>query len=191
MAHGHKFDPANLDRLRDPERLKSQSPDVIWERIATGEVKTLVDIGAGLGFFAVPFSRKMPGGVVYACDLEMEMVGHLREVLRAEGADNVFPLHMEEVRVPLRDGIADVVFMANLHHELESPSESLAECRRLLRPGGNVAIVDWKPEETPKGPPVEVRIPEERIRSQLESGGYKDLQSHPILPYHTFLTAIR
>ncbi len=191
MAHAHKFDPANLDKLRDPDRLESQNPDSIWNRLAETEIATLVDIGSGLGFFAVPFSRRMPHGILYACDLLQEMIGHLREVLRVEHADNVFPLKMEEVRVPLRDGIADAVFMANLHHELEHPLDSLAECRRLLRPGGRLAIVDWKPEPTPTGPPVEVRVPESKVTEQLAARGYRDTVAHPILPYHYFLIATR
>ena len=190
MAHAHKFDPANLDKLRDPDRLESQNPDLVWARIAEIEIGTVVDIGAGLGFFAVPFSRRIPQGVVYACDLLQEMVNHMREALRAEKADNVFPLRMEEVRVPLRDGIADVVFMANLHHELERPMETLAECRRLLRAGGRLAIIDWKRKETPHGPPVEVRVAEEKVIEQLNEAGFSEVVNHPILPHHYFLIAM-
>lgn len=185
----HKFDPSELDKLRDPERLETQNPELIWSRIAADGVRVVVDIGAGLGFFAIPFSRHIPEGIVYACELRQDMVEHLREALRHEEAPNVFPLRMEEVAVPLRDGIADVVFMGNLHHELERPMDSLAECRRLLRPGGRLAIVDWKAEETPKGPPTEVRIPEATVRRQLAEAGFRDVAAHPVLPWHYFLVA--
>jgi ubiquinone/menaquinone biosynthesis C-methylase UbiE len=189
MAHGHKFDVKKLDRLRDPERLKYLNPDKIWGRVGEGEVDTLVDIGAGIGFFAIPFARKMPAGKVYACDLSEEMIGHLAEAAATAGVDNVVPVKTEEVRVPLEDGVADVVLMVNLHHELDHPEESLAESRRLLREGGRLAIIDWKPEATPSGPPVHVRIPPDRVEQQLSHAGFADIVSHPLLPYHYLITS--
>jgi ubiquinone/menaquinone biosynthesis C-methylase UbiE len=117
------------------------------------------------------------------------MLEHLKGALAAQKVANVTPLRCEEVRVPLEDHLADVVFMANLHHELDHPQESLAECRRLLKPGGTLAIIDWKPEPTPTGPPVEVRIPPETVRGQLTVAGFHRIASHPILPDHYFLTA--
>ena len=186
--HGYKFDIAKLDKLRDPERLRYLDPEAIWGVIGRGPPRVLVEIGVGLGFFAIPFARKMSDGIVYGCDLSAEMLDHLRQVLQAEGVTNVTPLRSEEVRVPLADQIADLVLMANLHHELDDPEASLDECRRLLRPGGLLAVIDWKPEETPTGPPVEVRIPSGRVRAQMEQAGFQAVTEHPILPYHYFLT---
>ena len=187
--HGYKFNPALVERLRDPERLQFTNPDAVWAILATRPVTTLVDLGAGIGFFAIPFARKIPAGRVYACDTSAEMLAHLQAALAEQHVGNVTPLRSEEVRVPLPDHEADVVFMANLHHELDHPQESLRECLRLLKPGGTVAIVDWKPDPTPKGPPAEVRIPPETVRAQLMEAGFHAVASHPILPYHYFLTA--
>ena len=195
MAHGHshghkgfKFDVANLEKLRDPERLRYLNPDAIWAVVGRGNPRVLVEIGVGIGYFAIAFARKMPEGIVFGCDVSAEMLGHLREALRAEGVANVTPVQSGEVKVPLADQIADLVLMANLHHELDDPEGSLDECRRLLRPGGLLAVIDWKPEETPTGPPVAVRIPPERIRAQMEAAGFQAVAEHAILPYHTFFT---
>ncbi len=184
MAHGHKFNVAKLDRLRDPERLSYLNPDKIWQAIGGADLRTVVDIGAGIGFFAIPFARKIPEGTVYACDLSEEMVGHLKLAIAAEEAANVTPVKTEEVRVPLADGIADLVFMINLHHELDRPADSLAECRRLLRGGGKVAIMDWKPQQTPSGPPIHVRIAPDTVEAQLRAAGFEQVTSHDLLPHH-------
>lgn len=197
MAHGthrgHKFDVANLEKLRDPERARYLDPEAVWAVIGGGPPRILIEIGAGLGHFALAFARKMPEGLIFACDIQPEILDHLRGVLAKEGVSNVKPLLSEEVRVPLSDQIADVVFMANLHHELDDPDGSLDQCRRLLRPGGIVAVVDWKPEAPqsgrPAGPPVEVRISPDRVRAQLEAAGFQGMRSHDVMPYHYFLTA--
>ena len=191
MGHGHKFDVKKLERLRDPERLTYLDPEKIWSVIGRGGVKTVVDLGAGVGVFSIAFSRNIPAGTVYACDLSAEMLHHLKEALQAEGVANVVPVKTGEVAVPLEGGIADVVFMVNLHHEFDAPAESLRECRRLLRPGGLVAVIDWKPQESPSGPPLHVRVPPQTVREQLRGAGFEDVQSHDLLPHHYLITSRR
>lgn len=187
--HGYKFNPALLERLRDPERLRYLNPDAVWEVLAARPITTLIDLGAGIGFFAIPFARKLPEGRVYACDSSAEMLEHLKAALREHSVSNATPVLTGEVRVPLEDGLADAVLMANLHHELDHPEATLAECRRLLKPCGIVALIDWKPEPTPMGPPLEARIPPETASEQLRRAGFLDIARHDILPYHYFLTA--
>ena len=189
MGQGHKFHLSNLHKLKDPERLKTQDPELLWHLFADLAVGTVVDIGAGLGFFAIPFSRQVAQGKVYACDISEEMLDYLREAINAEGVVNVEPVHMEEVAVPLPDGVGDVLFMANLHHELDHPELSMGESLRLLRPGGRIAIMDWKPEETPKGPPLHVRVAPATVRSQLAAAGFTAVCDHDLLPYHYVITA--
>ena len=189
MGQGHKFDVKKLERLRDPERLSYLNPDKIWSVIAPDEVRTVVDLGAGIGFFAIPFSRKIPQGKVYGCDLSDEMVANLKMAIKSEGVSNIITVKTEEVHVPLPDGVADLVFMVNLHHEFDHPLESMAECRRMLRPGGRVAVVDWKPEQTPGGPPLHVRVAPEKVMAQLREAGFEGGQTHSLLPYHYVVTA--
>ena len=96
---------------------------------------------------------------------------------------------MEEARVPLAGDCADLVVMAQLHHELDHPADLLADCRRLLKPGGRLAIIDWKGEETGQGPSPERRVAEATIRAQIAAAGFRAIASHPLFVHHTFLSA--
>ena len=189
---GHKFDPARLERLRDPGRLVTQDPETLWQTVSAGlEVRTVIDLGAGIGFFALPFARHLPQGTVYACDVNPEMLRYLAEAVRQAGAANVTPVQTEEVRVPLPDGCAELVLMVNLHHELDYRAATLAECRRLLRPGGRIAIVDWQAVATEHGPPLEIRFAPQEVRAELEAAGFHAVAEHAIMPEHWCLTAVR
>jgi ubiquinone/menaquinone biosynthesis C-methylase UbiE len=183
-----KFDPAKLQKLNDPKRLEYLKPDLIWETLSLSDPHVLVDIGAGTGFFALRFAKKMAGGTVYACDISDIMISWMKENVLPGTGDAVVPVKMEESRVPLPNGIADLVYMINLHHELEEPEEVISEARRMLREGGMIAIIDWKKEETPEGPPLSIRVSEEDIGKQVAEGGFSDVTVHPVLKFHSFVT---
>jgi ubiquinone/menaquinone biosynthesis C-methylase UbiE len=187
MGIEKKFDPKKLAKLNDPQRLGYLNPDIIWEKVAIKNPTVLIDIGAGTGFFALLFSKKMRTGKVYACDISDELLEWMRDNLPSESKGIVIPVKMEETSVPLSDSIADCVYMINLHHELEEPLRILEESRRLLKKSGKLMIIDWKKEKTPEGPPLELRVTEETIRSQMLSRGFSDIVSHRDLLYHNFL----
>lgn len=188
MKESRKFDPKSIDKLNNPERLLRENPDLIWRELGLREPRVLVDIGAGTGFFAIPFARKMLDGTIYACDLQDEMLAWLREHLPSDLRERITLVRMEETRVPLGDGIADLVFMVNLHHELEDRDAIMMESHRLLKKGGAVMVADWKKGETPSGPPQEIRVSGEDIAADLRRAGFRDVTDHPVLPYHNFFT---
>jgi ubiquinone/menaquinone biosynthesis C-methylase UbiE len=187
MGLEKKFDPRKLAKLNDPRRLQYLNPDIIWEKVAIKNPSVLIDIGAGTGFFALLFSKKMRNGKVYACDISDELLAWLSDNLPAESKGVVIPVKMGESSVPLPDAIADCVYMINLHHELEEPLRILEESRRLLRKDGKLMIIDWKREKTPEGPPLALRVTKGTIRSQMLNCGFSRVASYTDLPYHNFL----
>ncbi len=182
-----KFDLKKIGKLNDPSRLQRENPDLIWQVLALENPKILVDIGAGTGFFASRFAWKLDCGKVYACDIEPVMIDWMKDHLPEVDEGTVIPLRMTERAVPLADGIADLVYMVNLHHELEDPEAIIREAFRLLKPGGKLAIVDWARSATPEGPPQQIRVAAETIRDQMAAGGFTEIAVHDELPYHSFI----
>jgi ubiquinone/menaquinone biosynthesis C-methylase UbiE len=185
------MDPARVERLRDPKRLETLPPDVVWEVLPPVEEGAIVDIGAGVGYLALPFARRFPRARIVACDILEGMLELLGEAAREEGLANVETVLMEETRVPVEDGAADLVIMAQVHHELNDPEALLKDCHRLLKPGGRLAIIDWKGEETGKGPTRERRVPEAAIEAHIAGAGYREITRHPRFIHHSFFTAVK
>ncbi|MDH5542603.1 MAG: class I SAM-dependent methyltransferase [Nitrospinota bacterium] len=188
MGNEKKFNPKCLERLRNPERETRENIEVIWNRLALVNPDCVIDIGAGIGYAAIPFAKKMSHGTVWACDISTEMLAELDKEIKKENVSNVKPLLMGEVDVPLPDVIADAVLMQNLHHEFDDPIKNLLEVKRLLKSGGKAVIIDWKKEETPAGPPLEIRVTGEEIMEQLSEAGFGKIESFSDLPYHSFVT---
>lgn len=187
-----KFDPARAERLNDPARLERLDPAAMWTAAAVSDPVTIVDIGAGTGLLSAAFARLAPRATVYAADLSDAMLAWMTAHLPEDVADHIVPLKAEESAVPLPDGIADLVTMVALYHELDEPRASLAEALRLLRPGGRLLIVDWRAEEgVAVGPPLAYRVPVADIIAAVGSAGFADVASHDILTDFSVVTATR
>ncbi len=165
------FDPRKLHKLNNPERLKSLPPEFIIEKIAIKEPKVIVDYGAGTGFYSIPFAEKYPQSKIYAFDISNIMIDWMKENL-ADKYKNIYPKIVDSTLIPLDNEFVDIVFMINLHHEIEKPIETLKECYRILKPEGKIAISDWKKKQTKSGPPFEIRYQAETVKEQLLEAGF-------------------
>jgi SAM-dependent methyltransferase len=188
MAH-LKFDVAQLERLNDIGRFETLRPDVMWQALGDPQPHVIVDIGAGTGLFARKFAEMAPDAIVYAVDTEQVMVDWMAEHVSGELRDRIRPTLGGETTVPLPDGSADLVLMINLHHELAEPLASYREALRLLHDGGKLLVVDWRPGDTEKGPPQNVRATAEQIAQTLMEAGFDEVVIHPGLPMHSVVTA--
>lgn len=188
MADLLGMDPARIERLRSPERLAYFDPAKIWQVLNPGQNSTVLDIGAGVGYVTLPFAKNYPSAKVYGCDILEGMVGLLARDATDRGLANLETILMQPNCVPLPDGIADVIVMAQLHHELDEPEALMAECHRLLNSSGTVVVVDWTDEDNGRSPAKGRRVPEATIRSHLSGAGFKDLGSHQVYEFHQFIT---
>jgi len=188
MADLLGMDPARIERLRSPERLAYFDPAKIWQVLNPGQNSTVLDIGAGVGYVTLPFAKNYPSAKVYGCDILEGMVGLLARDATDLGLANLETILMQPNCVPLQDGIADVIVMAQLHHELDEPEALMAECHRLLNSSGTVAVVDWTDEDNGRSPAKGRRVPEATIRAHLSGAGFKDLGSHQVYEFHQFIT---
>ena len=135
----------------------------------SGEIVVL-DVACGIGNYAIEIARETRGnGKVYALDLWEQGIDKLR--LRA-GSLNLDNIEAEvcdvSKSIPLDGRSVDICLMATVLHDLIEDSThegALEEIVRVLKPGGRLAIVEFKKIPGPPGPPEKVRLsPEELIR---------------------------
>ncbi len=169
-----RFDAAKLEKLNNPERLRLISPEYIWSRLNVKSARVLVDIGAGTGFFSIPFLGFCPGGRLYACDASETMLKWIRERVCPFHPD-IIPVLTQGTSIPLESGIADLVYMINVHHEQDEPIALLKESLRLLRPGGKIFISDWRKGAVDGGPPEEERVSPQEVAHQLIEAGFVNI----------------
>jgi len=172
----------------DPARDAWQKPKELVAALAIRPGMTVADLGAGTGYF----SRYLAGavgerGTVFAVDTEPNLVAHLRERAEREHTPNVAPLlaSFDDSRLP-RGGI-DLVLIVDTFHHLDQRLEYLRRLRRVLRPSGRVAVVDWQAQPLPVGPPPEHKLPRDQVVREMEAAGYRLAAEPGILPYQYVL----
>ncbi|QJA06500.1 methyltransferase domain-containing protein [Thermosulfurimonas marina] len=186
----HRFDPREKHKLESEERRKHLPPEAVLDLLELSLGETLVDLGCGPGYFALPAAERVgPQGQVFAVDVEEEMLRALEEKLPSRGVSNVKTVRSETYRVPLPDGVAEALLLAFVLHEVESPKRLAAEASRLLRPGGRVLVLEWQRKETPMGPPLSERLTEEEVLEILKDSGLKIRDSGPFREWFFFVRA--
>jgi SAM-dependent methyltransferase len=125
--------------------------------------------------------------VVYAVDVDPDMLSYLRERAAAEKRENVVVIDAayDDPRLP-PNGV-DLVLVVNTYHHLENRGAYFETVKRGLRPGGRLAIVELKEGGFPAG---HFTAPE-TIQSELEAAGYRLAETHDFLERQSFLVFTR
>ena len=186
-THHHAFDDAQkwAKVFDDPQRDVWQKPHEVIQALALKSDAVVADIGAGTGYFALRFAHMVPKGRVYGVDTERNMVKHLTDRAQRAGLKNVRAVHAapDDPRLPEK---ADLIIFVDVYHHVEDRTRYFSKLRQSLRPGGRVAIIDFR-LDSPVGPPASARIEPERVKSEIERAGYVLSQSHEFLPNQYFL----
>jgi ubiquinone/menaquinone biosynthesis C-methylase UbiE len=152
-----------------------------------GTTADVVDFGCGYGTFTVAAAR-LTSGTVYALDIDSEMVAATAAKAATFGLDNVRTIARDFVAegTGLPNASADYAMLFNILHA-EQPVELLREAWRVLRPGGNVAMIHWIHDATtPRGPSLSIRPRPEQCRAWAQDAGFEIVTPTIALPPHHY-----
>ncbi|RSK26236.1 class I SAM-dependent methyltransferase [Bacillus sp. HMF5848] len=173
---GHRFNPEKANKLIDPKRKEIVNPEKIVSLLGLSKNDIVADLGAGNGFFTVPFAKSTER--VYAVDIEPKMLELLKERMHEENIHNIVCIESDLEQIMLEDNSVDKAFTAFVMHEIPDMKKALAEFERIVKPGGQFMIVDWEAVESDMGPPVHHRISSEDMVKVLDNQGYKSEVTH-------------
>ena len=174
-GHGHDgADPAQMERLLGEQRRATLPPEPTLRAAGVAPGQTVVDLGCGPGYFTLPAADLVgPGGTVYGVDTQPEMVEACRRRAAEAGAQGVRVLRSDALHVPLPDAIADLVLIAWVLHEVPDRVAFLREARRLLKPGGGAALIEFRKRDGLWGPPMAIRLSEAEVAAAVEAAGLR------------------
>jgi ubiquinone/menaquinone biosynthesis C-methylase UbiE len=172
----------------DPERDEWQKPRELVAAIQIDKGDSVADLGAGTGYL-LPFLVEAAGptGTVFAVEVENSLLEHLRGRAETLGARNVVPVlaSLDDARLP--DGSLDRIVILDTFHHLDDRLHYFERLEKDLAEDGRIAIVDWKKEPLPEGPPPTHKISRETVVAEMQAAGFRSIPVELELPYHYVL----
>ena len=191
QSTGHLFPPENLGLLESPDRAAWQKPDQIMDALGIADGSTVADIGAGAGWFTIQLARRVgPNGVVYAQDVQRQMLEAIRRRVAKEALQNVETRLGEGSNPNLPRASLDAVLVVDVYPEVEDRVTFLRNLAASLKPNGRIGIVNYKPGKGGPGPstPEEgVRVERAVVEADAKAAGLRVLSRETFLPYQYML----
>ena len=182
------FPPSDLGLLDAPDRDLWQRPDQIMDAMGIADASKVADIGAGSGWFTIRLARRVgPQGVVYAEDVQQEMINAIFRRVGREGLANVRPVLGLKHDPRLPPNALDAILVVDAYHEVEDRVAMLSSLARALKPQGRIGVVDFKLDGTGPGPAPEERVSPDVVVKDAKEAGLRLIRNESFLPFQYFL----
>ncbi|MDP3093917.1 MAG: class I SAM-dependent methyltransferase [bacterium] len=149
------------------------NPEQVLNQLELSESMLAADFGCGAGGWAIPLAKKLRTGKVYAIDIQEEALSALRTKIDTARLNN-----LKLIRADLEQGVGssiqanllDLVLETNLLFQANDKKKVVEEAKRVLKQGGELLVVDWKPQA--KMGPEGGRISPSEVEELAKSLGF-------------------
>ena len=173
--------------LERPEREREERTDLLVDSLRLKPTDAVADIGAGSGYFTMRISPRVPEGVVYATDIQEEMLDIVRERALEENALNVMPVLGQIDHCGLEPASVDLVLFVDAYHEFSHPREMMQSIVAALKPGGRVYLVEYRLEDPLVPIKERHKMSESQARLEMAAVGLEFVENIAALPQQHIL----
>jgi arsenite methyltransferase len=187
-AHPRFEDSSRWARVFEaPGRSRWQKPDQVVLTLGLKPGQTVIDIGAGTGYFTRRFARAVgPTGKAIGLDIEPGMIAYMQDDAKRLKLASYEARLVKPDDPELAPQSADLIFFCDVLHHVDHRVSYLKKLTPDLKPAGRVAVVDFK-KTAPIGPPTGMKIPRQEMIAEFKEAGYRLVREHAFLPYQYFL----
>lgn len=162
---------------------------------------TVADVGSGGGAMTVVLGKWIAPGRVFATDVTAHALRWTREYVKKEGLTNVTVIEGAAGATNLPDACCDAIFLRDVYHHVTQVEPFNKSLMASLKPGGRLAIIDFRPDKGSKlfpGVPANREghgIPIAVVEAELPLAGFKHVKTVEKWPpddkYSLFLVLFR
>jgi ubiquinone/menaquinone biosynthesis C-methylase UbiE len=189
-AKGRLFAAQDLGLLEAPDRDQWQKPDQIMDVLGIADGAVVADVGAGSGWFTLRIARRVgPNGLVYAEDIQPQMIEAIQQRLRGEDLRNVRPVLGTPSDPRLPPGTVDAALIVDAYREMDDPADPslvvtlLKNVARALKPQGRLGVVDFAPGGGGPGPEPDRRVKPETVINVAATAGLQLVRREQVPPF--------
>lgn len=150
------------------------------------------DLGCGTGAYTIALAQEVGStGQVYAVDVHREQLHTLAGTVEKRGLLNVEFLWADiEKGIPIDAYSLDAVVMSNILYQLEDIDVALSYVAKILKPEGQLLVVDWTQSHGGVGPHPSHVVVEERAEELARKHGFRLVKRLPAGDYHYAFIAL-
>jgi len=161
------------DWLERPERDAEEKPSLVLKALKLKAGDAVADIGAGTGYYSRRLARAVgTNGVIYAVEIQQEMLDILTNKMAALNIHNVKPVLGTITDPKLPAASVDLILMVDVYHEFNHPREMVGAMVRSLKPGGRMVFVEFRGEDP--------NVPIKRLHKMTEAQVRKEMAGFPL-----------
>jgi ubiquinone/menaquinone biosynthesis C-methylase UbiE len=159
--------------LERPQREQQERTDKLVELLDLKPTDYVADIGAGSGYFSFRLSKLVPKGYVFAVDIQPEMLAIIKDRIATGEGDNVVPVHGSTAGPRLKENTIDLMLLVDAYHEFALPREMGLSMFKSLKPGGLIALVEYRAEDSSIPIKELHKMTEAQARKEMSAAGLK------------------
>ncbi len=158
-----------IDWLERSEREEEEKTTKLLNNMNISSTDVIADIGAGSGYHTFQMGLMASKGVIYAVDIQPEMLVTMEYRKASENIKNVETIQGSEYSVNLPENSIDKVLMVDVYHEFNYPSEMLASIKKALKPNGKIFLIEYRGEDD--------NVPIKRLHKMTENQAVKEFEA--------------
>ncbi|MGB6150421.1 MAG: class I SAM-dependent methyltransferase [Pricia sp.] len=167
IAHVMGFQ--GMDWLERSNREEEENTSKLLRNMAIEPGDTIADIGAGSGYHVFKMAPMANEGVVYAVDIQDEMLEALRAKKEAGTSKNVAIVKGSEKSINLPENSVDKVLMVDVYHEFNFPIAMIASVKKALRPDGKFYLIEYRGEDE--------SVPIKQLHKMTEAQAVREMEA--------------
>lgn len=177
-----------IARFEAAERDSWQKPAEVVDLLGDLSGKTVADLGAGSGYFAVRLAKTADR--VIAMDVSSEFLSYIQRRADTMALHNLETRHTKTDDPMLRENEVDVLLTVNTYHHIKDRTAFFKKVLAGMKPGGQLYVIDFLPGDMPHGPPPKIKVAPDAARKEIEAAGFNDVRiDTTLLTYQYVITA--
>lgn len=177
-----------IEQFESPERDTYQKPEEVLDYLGDINNKTIIDIGAGSGYFSVKLAKQ--GANVIAADVNDEFLKSLQDRVEKNNLQNIEVRKIPYDSPNLKNEEVDIVFIVNTYHHIDNRVAYFEEVKKGTKDNGVLILIDFFKTAVPVGPSVNHKLSIDEVVTELKKAGYTAFDIDvDLLPYQYIIKA--
>jgi len=158
-----------INWLERSEREKEEDVSTLIKNMKIKTNDTIADIGAGSGYHVFKMAPLAENGLVYAVDIQPEMVETIELKKRSKRMSNIETVLGSEKSINLPKNSLDKILLVDVYHEFSYPIELVKSIKNALKPNGQLFLIEYRGED--------LTVPIKKIHKMTEKQSITEMKA--------------